>query len=203
MMLKLKIFFAVLSLVTTTVVIAEEQDYIEQGEKGIEAFKEGRLIEAMGLLQQSADKGYAPAQASLAFILDSSEEDKAAFELYKKSALQQYPPGQYGLSTMYMKGEGVSANQVIAGRWMKLSARQGHVPAMRAIALAYEYGTLGIDKDLSMASEWFHECHDKGDMSCSRRLSRAYGTGDLGFAVNMEKAKELYELINTPTEEKK
>lgn len=196
-MIKLKILcFTLLGLMLPMSGNCAEIDYVEMGKKGIEAFTKGDVVSAMGLLEKSADNGYAPAQATLAYILDAAEEDDAAFELYKKSALQMHPPGQYGLSLMYMKGEGVTVNQQVAGKWMRFSADAGHVPAMRAMALASEFGTLGLDRNLPMASEWFHRCHDAGDGVCTQRLSRAYGTGDLGFPVNMQKATELYDSIN-------
>ena len=200
-MLRLKLNFLLWALLVLPGVVYSVEStvdpkYIALGEKGIKANANGNLFEAMHLLKESADKGYAPAQATLAYIMDKADEDEEAFKLYKQSALQSHPPGQYGLAIMYMKGEGVAANQKIAGRWMALSAKLGHVPAMLALALAYEHGTMGLERNLDAASEWILRCHEKANSVCTQRLSQAYRTGNLGLPVDLPKAQELYRLMN-------
>ena len=52
-------------LVTLSRAAGAEENYIEMGEQGIQAFQNGDFVTAMGLLEKSAVKGYAPAQATL------------------------------------------------------------------------------------------------------------------------------------------
>ena len=47
------------------------------------------------------------------------EDDKKAFELYMKSAKQDYAKAMYQLGKCYMKGKGVAANQEEARKWFK------------------------------------------------------------------------------------
>ncbi|HEY5740398.1 MAG TPA: hypothetical protein VIW27_11780, partial [Gammaproteobacteria bacterium] len=77
------------------------------GERGIEAYQQGRLIEAMQLLESAAQGGYAPAQVLLAFIHDAAENDSEAFEWYQRAAEAGDAAGIFGLGSMYAKGEGV------------------------------------------------------------------------------------------------
>jgi TPR repeat protein len=93
------------------------------GERGIEAYQQGRLIEAMELLESAAQGGYAPAQVMLAFIQDAAENDNEAFEWYRRAAEAGDAAGIYGLGIMYAKGEGVERDPVEAGRLIRPRAK--------------------------------------------------------------------------------
>jgi hypothetical protein len=181
--------------------ITGDENFIDLGEKGIEAFRQGNLILAMDLLNRSAEKGYAPAQTTLAYILDQSEEDDHAFKLFEQAAKQEYAAAQFGLGNMYAKGEGVQQNPMIAGQWIKKSAEQNHPPAMRAYAFALEYGNLGFDMNSAQALHWYHLCNDAGDSVCTRRLVQAYEKGDLSQPADENKANELRRRLNQMPEE--
>lgn len=150
----------------------------------------------MDLLNKSAEKGYAPAQTTLAYILDQSEEDDQAFKLFEQAAKQNYAAAQFGLGNMYAKGEGVEQDPLIAGQWIKKSAEQSHRPAMRAYAFALEFGKLGLDRNSELALHWYQLCNDAGDSVCARRLVQAYEKGDLGQPADENKADELRRRLN-------
>jgi hypothetical protein len=179
---------------------AQSVDYAEIGEKGIQAFAQGNLIQAMDLLDQAAQEGYAPAQSTLAYILDKADDDERAFKLFQQAAEQNHAAGQYGLGGMYAKGEGVEKNPGLAGEWIKKSAMQSYQLAMRDLAHALEKGELGFEPDISGALRWFNECSDAGDTVCKRRLAIAYSRGDLGLAVNEARAKQFFKELNTKQE---
>jgi uncharacterized protein len=160
------------------------------GDKGIAEFEKGNLMESMILLEKSAEEGYVPAQVTLAYILDSSERNDEAFKWYQKAADANDPAGLFGLGTMYAKGEGTTADPVKAGQLIERSARQVHMPAMRAYAHALEYGRLGFERDVSAAVEWYSNAADAGDYVSMRRLKQAYELGQLGLPVDPEKASE-------------
>ncbi|MBC8210539.1 MAG: sel1 repeat family protein [Gammaproteobacteria bacterium] len=181
---------------------AAEPDYIEQGKQGIEAFRVGNLIQAMDLLGKSAEKGYAPAQATLAYILDKSEEDDAAFKLFQQAAEQGYAEGQFGLGNMYAKGEGTAVDTIKAGELIHQSAVQNYMPAVRAYARALEYGTLGFTQNPQQAEVQYQRCHAAGDSVCSQRLAQAYKNGELGLAVDINRSTQLTLQLNQKTEEK-
>lgn len=194
-------FFVMLILVIPKFGHADEGQFIEQGKKGIEAFRQGNLMIAIELLSKSAEKGYAPAQTTLAYIMDQAEENDRAFELFEQAAKQDYAAAQFGLGKMYAKGEGTQKDPLIAGRWIKKSALQHHAPAMRAYAFALEHGRLGFDRNSEQALHWYYQCHDAGDSVCARRLVQAYEKGDLGQPADENKADELRRRLNPVPEE--
>lgn len=163
-------------------------DAIVDGNKGIEEFRKGNLIEAMQLLRSSAKQGYAPAQNTLAYILDQSEVNEDAFYWFQQAALQGHAAGQLGLGNMYAKGEGIKKDPIKAGEWIEKSARQMHVPAMRAYAYALEFGQLGFTQDKKSSGQWYLKAANAGDEVAMRRLSKAYRIGELGFKQDSTQA---------------
>jgi len=165
-------------------------DAQSDGDRGIEAFSEGRLIEAMELLERSSNGGYTPAQVMLAYILDISERDSEAFEWYRKAAEAGDPAGIFGLGTMYAKGEGIERDPLEAGRLIRRAAEMEHIPAMRSYAYALENGNLGFTRDYAAAAEWFRLAAQAGDGVSMRRLRDAYAQGQLGLPVDPEQAAQ-------------
>lgn len=158
------------------------------GDKGIAAIERGNLIEAMKLLTESAEIGYAPAQTTLAYLLDKSDYDKDAADLYQKAADQNNADGQYGLSTMYAKGEGVKKDLEKATHWLKKAAEQQHVIAMREYAMSYENAELGLDIDFNQAIHWYKKAANKSDLMSLKRLKNAHLNGELGLPKNKVEA---------------
>jgi len=160
------------------------------GDKGIEEFRNGNLIEAMQLLEKSAAQGYTPAQVTLAYILDYSEQDTEAYQWYQQAADSGDPAGLFGLGSMYAKGEGTPLDPQKAGQLIEQSALLDHRPAMRAYANALEHGKLGFSQNHSSAAEWFLKAANAGDYVSMHRLIDAYSLGELGLAVNPEEASK-------------
>ena len=158
------------------------------GDKGIVEYRKGNLIESMLLLEKSAGKGYAPAQVTLAYILDKSEQDTQALHWYQQAANNNYPAGLFGLGNMYAKGEGTEKDTQKAGQLIRQSALLDHVPAMRAYAYALEYGQLNFNRDNSSAVEWYLKAASSGDKVSMRRLNNAYTLGELGLPIDPEQA---------------
>ena len=165
------------------------------GDRGIEAFRQGNLIESMQLLERSAKAGYAPAQVTLAYILDYSERDKEAFGWYQQAADSNDPAGIFGLGGMYAKGEGVGRDPVKAGQLTRRAAEMAHLPAMRAYAYALENGALGFARDDAAAVEWFRKSAEAGDQVSMHRLKDAYSQGQLGLPVDPAQASAWEEKI--------
>jgi len=158
------------------------------GDKGIEEFRQGNLIESMQLLERSAKGGYTPAQTTLAYILDISERDEEAFNWYQQAADSNDPAGIFGLGNMYAKGEGTGRDPQKAGQLIRRAAEMAHVLAMRAYAYALENGALGFARDDTAAVEWFHRAAEAGDQVSMRRLQDAYSQGQLGLPLNPAQA---------------
>jgi TPR repeat protein len=171
-------------------------DAKSDGDKGIAEFKNGNLIESMRLLEKSAEKGYVPAQVTLAYILDQAERNSEAFKWYQQAADANDAAALFGLGGMYAKGEGTTADPQKAGQLIERSALQNHLPAMRVYANAMEYGQLGFDLDGSSAAEWYLKAANAGDSVSMRRLKDAYTSGQLGLPVDPEQASKWDAEIN-------
>ena len=207
-MLKLKLFnivsglTAVLILLSSSQLYAVEQETIDISDRGMQAFRQGNLMLAMELLGQAAQQNYAPAQTTLAYILDQAEENQRAFKLFKQAAETNYAAAQFGLGNMYAKGEGVKKDPLIAGQWIKKSAQQNYRPAMRAYAYALEFGSLGFTQNSSEAFHWYQQCAQANDPVCQRRLLQVYSQGGLQQAADKAKAEKINTLLHRPVEKR-
>lgn len=158
------------------------------GERGIAEYRGGNLIDGMRLLESSARAGYVPAQVTLAYILDQSENNAAAFHWYSEAARSNDPAALFGLGGMFAKGEGTAPDPARAGELIRRAAELDHVPAMRAYAYALEHGSLGFAHRYGSAAEWFRRAAEHGDPDSMRRLRDAYRLGQLGLAVDEREA---------------
>lgn len=190
-----------LPLLLISNVFAADPEYIEEGKKGIEAFRIGDLPTAMGLLEHSAAGGYAPAQTTLGYILDGAEEDERAFELFLAAAKNGYPEAMFRLGKMYAKGEGVEINTPLAGEWYKKAATLQYVPAMRTLANALEHGRLGFALNEAEAYKWYVKCDEYGDDTCGRRLMNLFTTGGLGQTADKKMAAHYKSKIEAKAED--
>ena len=189
--IKLNRIFVKIIFIFCSLVIASSlalADAKTDGDKGIAEYRKGNLIESMLLLEKSAGKGYAPAQVTLAYILDKSEQDTQALHWYQQAANNNYPAGLFGLGNMYATGEGTEKDPQKAGQLIRQSALLDHVPAMRAYAYALEYGLLNFNQNSSSALEWYLKAASSGDKVSMRRLNNAYTLGELGLPIDPAQA---------------
>jgi TPR repeat protein len=191
--------FTRLIIVSTLILTAPatlRADARADGEQGIMEYRKGNLIEAMQLLEKSAAEGYAPAQTTLAFILDLAERDTQAVYWYQQAADRNDAAGLFGLGGMYAKGEGLAKDPVKAGRLIRQAAQLNHAEAMRFYARALESGQLGFDPAPSSAAEWYQKAAELGDQPSMNRLKQAYTQGQLGLPVDAGKAEAWNEKLN-------
>jgi len=188
------LFIALVSiLVMPTTLQADAQS---DGDLGIAEYRKGNLIEAMQLLEKSAEQGYMPAQTTLAFILDSAEHDTEAFHWYQQAADRKDAAGLFGLAGMYAKGEGADKNPRKAGQLIQQAAELVHVEAMRVYAHALEYGQLGFESSPPSAAKWYLKAAGLGDKVSMQRLKKAYTLGQLGLPVDTQQARAWRKKLN-------
>lgn len=171
-------------------------DARSDGDLGIAEYRKGNLIEAMLLLEKSAQQGYIPAQTTLAFILDSAERDVEAFHWYQQAAEGQDSSGLFGLAGMYAKGEGTDRDPRKAGQLIQQAAQLEHVEAMRVYAHALEHGQLGFESSPQSAAKWYLKAAELGDVISMQRLKKAYAQGQLGLAVDAQQARAWHNKLN-------
>ncbi len=187
-------WLALAAALTSTEIHADARS---DGERGIEEYRRGNLIESMRLLQKSAAGGYAPAQTTLAFILDASEDNAQAFHWYQQAAEAGDAAGMFGLGTMYAKGEGTERDPQRAGELIEQAAGLGHVEAMRLYAHALEHGQLGFSAQPQSAAEWYRKAADAGDKVSMRRLFQAYSAGQLELPLDPDQAEAWAERLES------
>ena len=180
---------ASLLLVIPTIAIAQQPDELYR--LGNIAMNRGDITEAMRQLELAAEQGYAPAQSRLGWILDGAELNGDAVNWYRKAARQGDAEGQFGLASMYLKGEGIEKNNSEAFSWLLQSAQQGYSPAMGLVATAHEQGLIGVEPNINEALQWI----DRGlaaDMPWAiQRKAKAWRNGELGLTPDITRADDL------------
>jgi len=172
-------------LATAPVGADTPEDLMEQAQN---AFDRSDIVKAMSLYRVAAEAGHAPAQSRLAYLLDNSEENEAAVAWYLQAANAGDVEGMAGLAQMYAAGEGTEQNLQEAARWYTLAAQQGHTPAIRVLALAYESGGLGFEVNYAQAITWLNAGIAANDVWSTRRLAQALRQGELGLRIDREQA---------------
>ena len=173
-------------------------DARSDGESGIEEYRKGNLIEGMQLLEKSAKQGYAPAQTTLAYILDAAEKDAEAFHWYQQAARHNDAAGLFGLGSMYARGEGTEKDLHKASQLIKQAAQLDYLRAIWVYANALEHGDIGLDPAPQTAVEWYLKAARLGDTDSMRRLKEAYTLGHLGLPIDPQQATAWNEKLNQP-----
>jgi len=150
---------------------------------GLQSYRSGDIVGALPALRRSADAGHAAAQAQLAEILDAAEFDEQAVVYYRKSAAQNHVEGQFGLGSMYAKGEGVERDPQQARLWLARAAEQGHAQAINVLAHAYMNGGLGVsdeERSSEAALAWLKRAAANNYLPILDYLAASYRSGRFG-----------------------
>jgi len=123
-------------------------------EKATTALDRDDLSAALILYVQAAELNYIPAQVKLGEFADSSQYYEAAVGWFLMAAMQGDAAGQYNLGRMYQSGNGIEKDDAKASYWIRRSAAKNYIPAVKALALGYRIGTLGMKVDLEQANAW-------------------------------------------------
>jgi uncharacterized protein len=122
--------------------------------EGLASYNRGDLITAMAHYRKAASSGSLEAKVRLAWILDQSEDNAGALQLYTEAAEAGYAAGQHGLAEMYANGEGVRRDVRRAVKLFKAAADAGYLRSMEVLAAAYREGGLGLKPSLEQAAYW-------------------------------------------------
>lgn len=143
--------------------------------------KEPKALQAVGLIKQSADLGYAPAQCLLAWmcflgIRGVAKNELYAMQWYEKAGVQGYSDAQYWLGYIYGEGFGVAENKTKALIWFKRAAKHGHVRAQYQVGRMYEAGQ-GVIRNTTQAVTWYKKAAKQGYVPAQNDLGLMYATG--------------------------
>ncbi|CAM0141404.1 hypothetical protein VKS41_003889 [Umbelopsis sp. WA50703] len=135
------------------------------------------------------------AQLSLGQIYCEGSDDverdlETAKMWFTKAVDHKIPDATYMLGLIAME-QGDEEDALV---WYERAIDQGHVPAMREFALAYQHGEGSIEQDLSKTSFWLQRAAQECDAEAMVYLGLAYehGMGNVIFR-NRDKAMQLYQ----------
>lgn len=134
----------------------------------------------VGALIVRANGGDAEAQVELGLRYFQGrglrEDDRAAFEWFRRAAALGSVEGMYQLASLYAFGLGVPPGEpdpdVRAAQFYFEAARRGHAGAQHSLGLFYLTGK-GVQQDRAEAAKWFRRAADQGHPGAERFVSPA------------------------------
>ena len=171
---------------------AEKQGHIK-AKKELENYATPPFSYRREWLVKVAKHGYAKAQCDLANSIEHEclmsiwntrtfsltkkfgKEYQTVFELYYKSAEQNYAEGQCGLARCYQRGQGVEQNFSEAVKWYRKAAEQDNNTAKLALFELYALGK-GVEKSMKKAIDWLNK-YKWGDSSIESKGKELYSIG--------------------------
>jgi TPR repeat protein len=110
-------------------------------------------------LHKAAEAGDPNAKARLGELYFHGQggvrQDKAqAVELYKEAASAGVVTAQFNLGYLYLSGDGVPKNGLLAEALFRKAADKGFVMAMVNLAQMYRSGYDQVPKDVALAKKW-------------------------------------------------
>ena len=185
---------AALLLIVLVVNLFLPKNAEELFQEGYDAYLTADYATAEDLFQQSAEKGYADAQARLGDMYYESrgvtQDYFKAADWYLKAAEQGNAHAQFMLGVMYENGEGVEKDDEQAVVWYTRAAEQGTIWAQYNLGLMY-YNGKGVAKDYGKAAQWISKAAEQGDADAQVQIGYMYESGE-GVAKDEAKAAEWY-----------
>jgi TPR repeat protein len=149
------------------------------------------------LLQQSAEKNYAPAQFEFGRLLESKIDIKGPKPDWSKprawieKAAKQGHPGALFLMVRYCdEGRGGKVDPVAGTDYCILAAKSGLTAAFNMMGLRYQTGT-GIRQDNLAAVGWFTRAVQDGYAPAHVNLGKCYADG-IGLRQDHDRAGEQF-----------
>ena len=97
---------------------------------------------------------------------------------------------QYALGCKYDIGQGVERNDVLAVKWYRKAAEQGHTMSQFNMGCMYQLGR-GVEQDYTQAAKWFKKAAGQGHAVAQFNLGVMYGKGQ-GVEQNDELSAEWH-----------
>ena len=92
-------------------------------------------------------------------------------------AAQGDAKAQAVMGTMYMRGQGVPLNAMVAAGWLQRAAEQGNMAAQANLGRLYFHGR-GVRRNYTAAARWFRSAALQGDVSAQACLAGLYVLGE-------------------------
>lgn len=160
---------------------------------------------AIEFYRKAADKGSAPAQSNLAFILWNGEhvarDVPGAIAWARKAAEQGNTPAMWLIARSYDTGEGQEQDPAKAFEWYRKCGDQGDAACLNNIGTFYAEGK-GVAKDDAAALQAFRRAADKGSSIALANLGEYYRDGVGGVDRDAEMALRYFEAAAKAGEER-
>jgi TPR repeat protein len=128
-------------------------------------------------LEKAANNGHSTAIYDLGCLYFNGNGVKSdiyyqkAFELFKKSAEEEYSDGIMMLGYCYCHGVGINIDREKAVELYQKAANLGNGKAQYYLAISYEKGN-GTEKDIDKAIYWYIKSARQGDLWAQERLEK-------------------------------
>lgn len=108
------------------------------------------------------------------------QDPEKAFELFKKSADNNYINGMFYTGLSYDQGNGVKLDYDEAFKYFLIAAKNNESSSQYNVGLYYELGKGSVKQDLKEAFKWYTLASDNGDDNAQINLAKMYETGIKG-----------------------
>ncbi|MDD7987519.1 tetratricopeptide repeat protein [Lentisphaera marina] len=184
-------YFQEASLIKDYRAISRLAEYYERGLGGPK-----RVLDAINLYKESAQKGNADAQLKMAEFSNNSEypsvyDPKEALKWLMLSADNGNPVSEARVAYCYQNGIGVRKDNEIAVNWFLRAANQNFPPAQVALGNCYSVG-MGVPSNLETAYSWYEKAARLGDSSGLYNAGVCHLRG-IGTKVNVERGLDYYQ----------
>ena len=97
----------------------------------------------------------------------------------EQMALQGEIKAQYNLGCLYLVGQEVDQNYMLARFWFEKAARQGEAMAQHNLAQCYFFG-YGGSQDYNLARYWYEKAALQDEVNAQYHLAQLYASGQGG-----------------------
>ncbi len=171
--------------------------FIKSADQGYE-YSKNRLYAIKRMLLSLKDQGDPVAYYLLGTFYRKGfgglrQEDKKAFEYYSFAADKGLANGQYELAQLYFYGRNVKKNHNMAAKLYKKAADQGHIFAMKKLAVMHLNRQGGLSDKSPEIVTLLEKSAAAGHQYSLKKLGYMYLTGDM---VKQDKAKAFKLLLS-------
>ncbi len=163
-------------------VIEVSEEIKDRYNKGVSLLAQNKNDEAIKLIQDAANAGYAPAQYKYA----ESLSEKESINWYEKAASQGYADAICALGDVYMQGKEVSRDAERAFKYFIEAIDLNSSKAMIHAGECYENGE-GTPQDMGKAFWYYNKSAELGEISAYSKVAHCYWEG-IGVKENMNDA---------------
>jgi TPR repeat protein len=154
-------------------------------------------VEAVRWYRRAAEKGHAPAQASLGDMYRTgvgvAKDEAQAARWYRKAAEAGHSTAQATLGFLYRTGQGVEKDEAEALRWYRKAAEGGHAGSQALLGFMYANGR-GLEKDEAQALRWYRKAVEQGNADGLNGLGLLHLEGRAGLEKDAARAAQLFRL---------